>query len=321
LAQVVQEEDERLLVGTASCEDAAVLQFPPSMALVQTLDFFTPIVNDPFAFGQIAAANALSDVYAMGGRPYSVMNIVCFPLKSLPKEMLVQILRGGLDKIREAGAVMAGGHSIEDQELKYGLSVSGVVDPDSIAVNNGAKPGDQLLLTKPLGTGVLATAIKADWQGKSELESLLIKWAARLNKTAGEVISSLKLKGATDVTGFGLGGHVLEMARASKVDIEIWPAQVPIIEKATELATMGLIPAGSYANKHYCSEYVQIDQGVDTLLADLVFDAQTSGGMVLSVPEEQVSEACSMLSAQGELSVPIGRVLEMNGDRPVLYLV
>lgn len=308
-------------MGTSSCEDAAVLKFPADKALVQTLDFFTPIVNDPFAFGQIAAANALSDVYAMGGEPYSVMNIVCFPIKTLPKDMLVQILRGGLDKIIESGAVLSGGHSVDDQELKYGLSVSGVVNPECVAVNHGALPGDQLLLTKPLGTGVLATAIKADWQAKDELENLLIKWAARLNKAAGQVISRLMLKGATDITGFGLGGHLLEMARASKVDIKIYSEQVPLIDKAFELAAMGLIPAGSYANKHYCSASVHMGKNVDTLLIDLIFDAQTSGGMILAVPEDRVETARAMLVEQGDLCVPIGRILETNEQRPGLYIV
>ena len=321
LSESIYDRDERIIVGTNACEDAAVLHFPPGKALVQTLDFFTPIVNDPFAFGQIAAANAMSDVYAMGGKPYAVMNIVCFPLKSMPREMLVNVLRGGLDKIIEAGAVMAGGHSVEDQELKYWLSVSGVVDADKVAVNSGARPGDRLLLTKPLGTGVLATAIKADWQDKEELESQLISWAARLNNVAGEVINRLKLKGATDVTGFGLGGHVLEMARASKVDMELWTEEVPLIDKAAELASMGLLPAGSYANKHYCSQHVHVDKNVDTLLADLIFDAQTSGGMVLAVPEDQVEEACSILSEQGDLCASIGRVLSTNEKNPGLYIL
>ena len=272
------------------------------------MDFFTPIVNDPFLFGQIAAANSLSDVYAMGGVPLSAMNVVTFPIKSMDKGILRSILKGGLQKIIEAGAVLAGGHSVEDEVIKYGLSVSGYVDPGAFATNGGLRPGDVLVLTKPLGTGVLATAIKADWQGSERLEEELGRWAARLNDRGGEAVRRFSLRGCTDVTGFGLGGHLLEMARASKVDVEIRVRDVPVLDSALELAGMGMLPAGSFANKHFCAKTVVIDPGVDTLLVDLVFDAQTSGGLLLGVPEERVDALSEFLRAGGDLAVAVGRV-------------
>lgn len=279
------------------------------MALVQTLDFFTPIVNDPYWFGQIAAANSLSDVYAMGGRPYCAMNIVCFPVKHLDKQILQDILRGGLDKIVESGAILAGGHSVEDKEIKYGLSVTGIVPPDGYATNGGLRPGDVLLLTKPLGTGVLATGLKGNVAGSDMLEKLLYQWAGRLNAAGAEVIRRLQLKGATDVTGFGLGGHLLEMAKASDVCISLKLADVPMLKEALDLAAMGMIPAGSFANKRFCSSLVDVGPGCDPLRTDLVFDAQTSGGLVLGVPERLVPEARAMLQDSGDLAEVIGHVL------------
>lgn len=294
-------------------EDAAILTFPPGKAIVQTMDFFTPIVNDPYWFGQIAAANALSDVYAMGGAPFSAMNIVCFPIKTLGRDMLREILRGGIDKINESGAILAGGHSVEDEETKYGLSVSGVVDPDSFASNKGLSPGMRLLLTKPLGTGVLATALKAKWENSAELEQTLFHWAGRLNSAGAQVIQALKLKAATDVTGFGLGGHLLEMIRGSNVTVELSLSATPFLEAAVDLAGMGLIPAGSHANKKYCESRVDIRNGLDALKVDLVFDAQTSGGLVLGVPEEQVDKAKQMLQDLGEEAWDIGGVVAPEG--------
>ncbi|GAU09200.1 selenophosphate synthase [Desulfoplanes formicivorans] len=308
MADCLHQEDDRLLTGLSDNEDSAILRFPAGKALVQTVDFFTPIVNDPYRFGQIAAANALSDVYAMGGVPYAAMNIVCFPIKKYPKEMLREILHGGMDKIREAGAVLAGGHSVEDEETKYGLAVSGIVDPDRFASNKGLRVGDQLVLTKPIGTGVLATGIKAGWDGADGFEDLLYTWAGMLNKAGGEVIRELGLIGATDVTGFGLGGHLLEMARASRVRVSLSLAAIPFIPEAVELAGMGMIPAGSFANRNFCSSLVQVASGCDPLLVDLVFDAQTSGGLILSVPEAKVDAAVNMLEAGGALAARIGRV-------------
>jgi selenide,water dikinase len=301
-----------VLVGTSDNEDAAVLRFPAGKAMVQTVDFFTPIVNNPYWFGQIAAANSLSDVYAMGGEPWSAMNIVCFPIKSMSREILREILKGGCDKVREAGAVLVGGHSVEDEEIKYGLAVTGAVDPEGYTANRNLRPGDHLLLTKPLGTGVLATALKARWAGHEELEKLLYHWASRLNSAAGHVIRELGLQAATDVTGFGLGGHVLEMARASKARVELWLDRIPMLEQALELAGMGMLPAGSFANKHYCESMVDLPDGLgqdETLRVDMVFDAQTSGGMVLAVPEAKLEQARRLLQDRGELAEHVGRVL------------
>jgi len=297
------------------------VRFPGGKALIQTVDFFTPIVNDPYSFGQIAAANALSDVYAMGGEPYTAMNILCFPLKKLRKSMIAEILAGGLDKIREAGAILAGGHSLEDEELKYGLAVSGMVDPDSFATNGGLRPGDVLLLTKPLGTGVLATALKADWDGADGLERLLHRWAARLNKNAGLVISRLGLKAATDITGFGLGGHLLEMLQGSGVRAELMLDAVPFIPEAVDLAAMGMIPAGSFANKTFCSSLLGVRDTLDAIKVDLVFDAQTSGGLLLAVPPRQVAEAVRMLEDGGDLAVQVGQVLPQDAATPLLQIL
>lgn len=302
--------DPRLLTGQGVNEDAAVVRLPDGRGLVQTVDFFTPIVNDPFLFGRIAAVNALSDVYAMGGTPLAAMNIVCFPAKTMDTAILGEILRGGLEAVLEAGAVPAGGHSVEDDEIKYGLSVSGLVEADAFASNTGLVPGDVLLLTKPLGTGVLATALKGDFGDKAALEALLGKWAGRLNAAGGRVIQELGLKAATDVTGFGLGGHVLEMAAASKVAVELSLASIPFLPEAVELAGYGMLPAGSFANKRHCATEVSWASGLDPILCDLVFDAQTSGGLVLAVPAEKVAAAREMLEAAGDLAAVIGRVAE-----------
>ncbi len=301
-------EDERLLTGLGGNEDSAIVSFPAGKALVQTVDFFTPVVNDPYWFGQIAAANSLSDVYAMGGEPWTAMNIVCYPMKEMGPEILREILKGGMDKIRESGAVLAGGHSVEDDEIKYGLSVTGMVDPDGFASNKGLREGDQLLLTKPLGTGVLATALKADWDGAERFEKDVYKWASKLNSTGGKVIRELGLKGATDVTGFGLGGHLLEMADASGVAVELWLDKVPFMDDVVDLASMGMIPAGSFANRNYCSSQVQAVSGADTIKTDLVFDAQTSGGLVLAVPADKLQQAMDMLLEAGDLAAHVGQV-------------
>ncbi len=301
-------EDERLLTGLGGNEDSAIVSFPAGKALVQTVDFFTPVVNNPYWFGQIAAANALSDVYAMGGEPWTAMNIVCYPMKEMGPAILREILQGGMDKIRESGAVLAGGHSVEDDEIKYGLSVTGMVSPDSFASNKGLREGDQLLLTKPLGTGVLATALKADWDGAERFERDVYKWASRLNSAGGKVIRELDLKGATDITGFGLGGHVLEMAEASRVSVELWLDSVPFMDDVVELASMGMIPAGSFANRNFCSSQVHVAADVDSIKAELVFDAQTSGGLVLAVPENKLQQAIDMLVQEGDLAAHVGEV-------------
>jgi selenide,water dikinase len=313
--------DPRLLTASGVNEDAAVVRLPDGRGLVQTVDFFTPIVNDPYKFGRIAAVNALSDVYAMGGTPLAAMNIVCFPIKTMDRDILAAILRGGQDAVLEAGAVPAGGHSVEDKEIKYGLAVSGLVDADAFASNTGLVPGDVLLLTKPLGTGVLATALKGDFGDPAELEDLLFTWAGRLNAAGGRVIRELRLRAATDVTGFGLGGHLLEMAAGSGVAVELRLADVPFLPRAVELAGLGMLPAGSFANRAYCAKTVSVAPGLDPIQSDLVFDAQTSGGMVLAVPEEKVPAAQTILRDAGDLAAVIGRVVEEEPDKARLRLV
>ena len=299
----------RLLTSTHSNEDAAIVRLPAGKALVQTVDFFTPIVNDPYSFGQIAAANALSDVYAMGGEPWCAMNILCFPVRDLPEEVLTAILAGGADKIIEAGAVLAGGHSVDDPEVKYGLAVSGLVDPDSFAANTNLEPGQILVLTKSLGTGILATAVKAGWDGADELEQSLVANSARLNAAPALVIRELKLKAATDVTGFGLGGHLLEMAAASNVRVRIEADALPALPRVLELAGVGLLPAGSHANKRYRQPDTFVGPGVNPLRVDLAFDAQTSGGIVLALQPGQVDAALALLKEHGETGQVIGSVL------------
>lgn len=308
-------------MGLGNSEDAAIVQFPAGKALVQTVDFFTPIVNDPFRFGQIAAANSLSDVYAMGGEPYVVMNIVCFPIDSMDVSVLRAMIHGGLQKIGEAGAVLVGGHSVQDKELKYGLSVSGVIDPECYASNAGLRSGDWLILTKPVGSGVLATAVKAEWPDALKHEEEIYRWASRLNRIPGEAIRRFRLRGATDITGFGLGGHLLEMAKASDRTISLVVRDVPLMQDAYQLASMGLVPMGSHANKKFCHKTVHVDEGLDAVMVDLMFDAQTSGGLVLAVPEAQRDEVVAWLTQHGELAAVIGRVepLRQDGKRLVLW--
>lgn len=317
---LVVHTDNRVLTGMGNAEDAAIVHFPPGKALVQTLDFFTPIVNDPFWFGQIAAANSLSDIYAMGAQPYVVMNIVCFPVKTMKLDVLREVLRGGLLKIHEAGAMLVGGHSVQDDELKYGLSVSGIVDPGGYASNAGLRPGDTLLLTKPIGSGVLATALKAGWEGAAGYEQEIFHWSSRLNKVAGEAIAHFGLRGATDITGFGLGGHLLEMARASDCSLRLHTAAVPLMHGAYELATMGLIPEGSHANKRFCHHLLLIDPECDIVRCDLLFDAQTSGGLVLAVPEALVADVQRWIGEQGEQAVAVGEVCPPRADGVRLHL-
>ncbi len=287
-----------MIVGLENSEDAGVYRITDDLALIQTVDFFTPIVNDPFDFGRIAAANALSDVYAMGGRPVTAMNIVCFPIGKMDKSILREILRGGLEKIHESGAVLVGGHSVDDLELKYGLSVTGLVDPQHVWTNSGARPGDALILTKSLGTGILATAIKAGL-ASTEAEAQAIELMATLNKYAAEAISTYAIHGCTDVTGFGLLGHALEMAQASKVTLTIEVQKVPIIAEVLDHAAMGLVPAGSYANRNYCASSVREIGSIDPILLDVVADAQTSGGLLVSLPTDVACKALEALHSAG----------------------
>lgn len=300
--------DGRVIVGMGNAEDAAVVHFPEGKALVQTLDFLTPVVNDPFFFGQVAAANALSDVYAMGAKPYVAMNIVCFPIGTMEVSILKETLRGGLSKIQESGALLVGGHSVQDKEFKYGLSVSGVVDPCCIAGNAGLCPGDVLLLNKPIGSGILATAVKAEWENAAVYEEEIVRWATHLNQVPGAAIARFGLRAATDVTGFGLAGHLLEMARASDCCIRLDVHAVPLMKGALPLAEMGLLPQGSFSNRMFCRKVVENTVVDVPILQDIMFDAQTSGGIVLAVPEHLVASVKDWMEAQGELVAVVGAV-------------
>lgn len=288
------QSDPNLLVGIETSDDAGVYRLTSEIALIQTLDFFTPIVNDPYDFGRIAAANSLSDVYAMGGKPLTTMNIVCFPIKEMDKTILRSILEGGLEIIHKAGAVMVGGHSVEDPELKYGLSVTGIVHPEHFLTNAGAKPGDLLVLTKPLGTGILATALKGrmlDEQTTISITELM----ATLNKDAAEVMTEIGVNACTDITGFGLLGHALEIAKASKIGMCIYADKVPIISEAMTFASIGMVPIGSHLNQKFCSRHLDIDSKIDPILIDILGDAQTSGGLLISVPANRCNDLIQKL--------------------------
>lgn len=291
-----------------TADDAGVFRLTPEIALIQTLDFFTPIVNDPFTFGQIAAANALSDVYAMGGRPLTAMNIVCYPSKTVPKEALQAILLGGLEKIHEAGALLVGGHSVDDVELKYGLSVTGMVHPDRVLTNGGARLGDRLILTKPLGTGIIATAVKGRLASPAA-EAAAVQVMGTLNKAAAECLEGLNVHAVTDITGFGLFGHALEMAAASRVELTLFAGKVPVMEAAREYAAIGLVPAGSFANRSFCAKSLEIDPGIDPILLDIFSDAQTNGGLLIAVDGKEAGTLIKRLKDAGvSAAVVIGEV-------------
>jgi selenide,water dikinase len=303
------EEDPNLLVGRETSDDAGVYRLSDEVALVQTIDFITPVVNDPYDFGRIAAANALSDVYAMGGRPLTAMNIVCYPVKGMDKEILREILRGGLEKIHEAGAALVGGHSVEDPEIKYGLSVTGIVHPERVLTNAGARPGDALILTKPLGTGILATAIKAGLVSE-KVQRHAVETMATLNRKAAEIMASYPLSACTDVTGFGLLGHTLEIATASKVAITLYAERVPLLPEVLDFVQMGLLPAGSFANLNFCTARIRQMRSIDPMLLDILADAQTSGGLLISLPEESARDLTDDLRAHG---VPCAAVIGRAG--------
>ncbi len=264
----------------ASLDDAGVYQLTDDLAVLQTIDFFTPIVDDPYTFGQIAAANALSDVYAMGGKPLTAMNVVCFPTKSLNILVLKDILRGGLDKMREAGVTLVGGHSIDDVELKYGLSVMGTVHPKRLVTNSGAKVGDKLILTKPLGTGIISTALKAGMVNE-ETVTRLTKCMSTLNDKASALMQEVGVHACTDITGFGLLGHTCRVAQSSQVGINIYHASLPFLPEAEGFAKRGFCPGGLHRNREFYSAAVIITNEVPSHIQDILFDAQTSGGLLI----------------------------------------
>ena len=302
-----------MLVGIEGFEDAGVYRLGPETALVQTLDFFTPVVDDPYYFGQIAAANAFSDIYAMGATPLTAMNIVCFSPKLFDMKILKEIIRGGADKIREAGAVLLGGHSVDDQEIKYGLSVTGIAHPDRILRNEGAMLGDLLILTKPLGTGILNTAMKGDMLGEDAVREA-VEVMATLNNRAARAMSLVRVHAATDVTGFGLAGHLSEMLKDT-VGARLFPEEIPYFPEAMELAASGFAPGGLYRNRDFYGKCVV--GTVSPFLTDLLFDPQTSGGLLMALDpedrgkfeEEASRRGCTFWIIGEFIAEPKGKIL------------
>jgi len=294
-------------VSFSTADDAGVFRINDRQALVQTVDFFPPIVDDPYHFGRIAAANALSDIYAMGGRPLTALNIVCFPSDDMPVDILTQVLRGGAEKIEEAGAVIIGGHSIKDKELKYGIAATGLIDPSKIITNSHARAGDRLFLTKPLGTGLITTGIKRNAVGP-ELTAIVTAQMAQLNKKASELMVRFDAHAATDITGYGLLGHALEMARASRVTIRFFSEMLPLMPEALELAEAEMIPAGAIANREFVEGHISILETVDENLVRVMFDPQTSGGLLISIPEDRAELFEQELDKQNVFLQLIGQV-------------
>ena len=276
--------NSNVIVGSGGKDDAGVYRVSDTLALVQTLDFITPVCDDPFTFGRIAASNSLSDVYAMGGVPVTAMNIIAFPTQKFSLDIMRKILEGGISVMIEAGVQLLGGHSVEDNELKYGLSVTGYVHPEKVIKNNTINDKDILILTKPLGTGIIATALKADFADKSILDEF-IESMSSLNKNAAEIMSRYNVHACTDVTGFGLAGHLIEMIGDSDYTITVNSGNLPLLNGALENAAMGLIPAGLYRNRDYIGNRCSVDESVSRELADIIFDPQTSGGLIIAVPE------------------------------------
>ena len=298
---------DNLLVGLETSDDAAVYKLDDNKAIIQTLDFFTPVVDDPYTYGQIAAANSLSDIYAMGGDPLLALNIVCFP-DCLNPDILGQILKGGHDKVKESGALLVGGHSVSDDEPKYGLSVTGIVDPKDVLTNANAKEGDFIVLTKPLGLGILNTAIKAGILDEETYQEA-VKVMTTLNKYGKEaMVKSGGINSVTDITGFGLLGHSLEMAQGSNVTIKLYSDKVPLIKGAKENAQMGIIPAGAYDNKRFIGDKVHFHNRVQQYLKDIMFDPQTSGGLLISVKKENKDNLLEALKNSPTQYALIGQV-------------
>jgi selenide,water dikinase len=313
-------KDPNLLTGFEHAEDAGVYKISDDVALVQTLDFFTPTVDDPYTFGQIAATNALNDVYAMGGKPITAMNIVCFPIKTMDMAVLREVLRGGLDKMREAGVLLVGGHSVEDNEIKYGLSVTGTIHPDKVWFNRGAKSGDSLILTKPLGTGIVSTAIKGG-EADAQLVAKAIACMTQLNKNAAQLmIDQDSINACTDITGFGFLGHACEMIENENVGLRINSAAVPIFKGVRNLVETGYVPAGLYRNKNYrISQIEKKDTCLDWIL-DVLFDPQTAGGLFFSISANEAQDLIQKMHQGGIADASIvGKVVSENPGKIVVY--
>jgi selenide,water dikinase len=310
-------EDPRLLVGFNTADDAGVFLLNEETALIQTVDFFTPVVDDPFIFGQVAAANALSDVYAMGGEPLTAMNIVGFPCGG-DLDALKEILRGGGLKVAEAGAILVGGHTVQDREPKYGLAVTGIAKPGDVVTNAAARCGDVLVLTKPIGTGVLTTALKGDCVPADAME-YAAKVMTTLNRRAAHAMREAGVRAATDITGFGLLGHLAEMAEASGVTAELSVRQVPLLPQALDQAVMGLVPAGAHRNREYLEGRVSLQAEIPKALEYLLYDPQTSGGLLMAVSQESLPRLIAALQPTPEepwSAAVVGRVTQ-RGSSPI----
>jgi selenide, water dikinase len=298
-----------LIVGFDTADDAGVYRLRDDLALVQTLDFFTPIVDDPYDYGRIAALNSINDVWAMAGTPLTAMAITCFPKKGVDPSILAGIMRGGLETLNQYGVTLVGGHSVDNEQIMFGYSVTGVIHPDRVAKNSGARAGDVIILTKPIGTGVISTGIKF---GKVShvVTTASVQTMLTPGKYAAEAMREFDVKGATDVTGFALLGHAWEMACASNVTIEIESAAVPILDGALELATFGLLTSGDKTNREYVGADVAIDKSIDANLVKLLFDPQTAGGMLIAVAEERAEQLLAVLKKHYEKASVIGHVAE-----------
>ncbi len=301
--------DPNVLVGFDKADDAGVYRLDDQTAAVQTVDFFTPIVDDPFTYGEIAAANSLSDIYAMGGTPRFALSIVCFPKDKLGEDVLHEILRGGTEKMNEAQVPVIGGHSVEDQEMKFGYCVTGMIHPDKIYSNGGAQPGDVLLLTKPLGTGIIATGIKYE-KTPPEVAQDAVEWMRKLNAVIHHEMEKLHIHAVTDITGFGLVGHAFEMAQASGTTLVFSAEKVPVIEGTEALAKQGMLPGGIESNRRYVGDSI-VWHGVSSLRQQIMLDPQTSGGLLISLPEEEAEQLASDLKAERFLGEEIGRVSDL----------
>ncbi len=312
LKGLFDERHPELLVGTETSDDAGVFKIAPDLALVETADIITPLVDDPYNFGRIAATNAISDVYAMGGRPVTAMNLVFFPACSLPGEILREVLAGGLSVIKEAGVCLVGGHTVEDDQLKYGLSVTGLIAPDKIMRNSTARAGDVLILTKPLGTGIISTAIKGEMAPDVSITEA-IRWMTTLNRTAAELMLECNASAATDVTGFGLIGHASEMARGANVTVRLDFASIPLMHGVMGLVADGMVPAGAYRNRDHYSQFLVGLDGQDEKLFPL-FDPQTSGGFLMSFSPEDAQRFLKLAEERGLFVRQVGEVMTFSSN-------
>lgn len=313
--------DENVLIGIGTADDAGVYKVSEDLALIQTVDFFTPVVDDPFDFGRIAAANALSDVYAMGGVPKTAMNLVAFPLEKLGGKVLREVLSGGIEKLKESDTVLIGGHSIEDDEFKYGLSVTGFIHPKKILANQGLKSGDCLVLTKPLGTGIINTAIKGGLASTDTIE-MAIRTMAMLNKYAAEVMHFFPITACTDITGFGLLGHLSEMISGTNVAAKIQSDLVPILPQTVDFASMGFVPSGAHRNRVFRKDFVDLKESVSPIMRDILFDPQTSGGLLIGCPEEHAQNLIKRLIDNGvEDAAIIGMVVDLEGNENIKSVI